>query len=744
MSKLDDGKDERTDLKNIMKDIELLGYSHMTWKEKKAFENRKVASLGGKRLILGRFCGSSSGNSGSGVKRSEVKRRPEDRVLKSSQGVFRKVSGELTQRVSIYIYKGLVMESILAFEEEQREFQQQEISSTLSSSSYGLKLVPWMSWEEWLFVYDSLFSDSLHAVSSALRKISTWGSRGCLPVTIEVTASIIEIQMRDPHFRKDQTIDASNKNRANQGFDDSLSDEMLAMLYCMAIMRLVNGVVEKTRKQCEVSIAVAADAINMPRTLIDIRHEGSHRELPALQIVRSASVKAVDWLKSYYWEPQKKAVPFQGDSTTKIRKRIKSKLRELAFCLKAKESPELSSSPLQGKRNKKQITNVVKNLVGLYSSCSSEVVSIVLDFLLKTLNSSHSMELLEDTQVGPSIDTFLHDWKLVITKFSNKQPELLVALLNAVLGMIEVQETKKDEIGGQLISSDNSAEIHQVEHLSSLFAWLASNLKELKHGHKAFKTSSADVKSTGDSSLSNAALMQLVHKCLVLSASGNKQLLDSAILIAQLIGDNHLMKKLNKISFLVLSNSEIIENDVSLFNSKDLIQPDESISQAREKLELIKHCRIKVKKAKTTDGDVEISRKWIVATSWNPCPIGMLPNSFGSSGCLPVLDYKDDENKFPEMSQARENLVSNHYNETIQPDIPLLDDFVDKKRRRAVEDDCVSDVEDVWSPQGFDDKLWIGGLWKKLVDVSLWEGHKYYSKVEELAAMKFRFKEMQL
>lgn len=35
---------------------------------------------------------------------------------------------------------------------------------------------------------------------------------------------------------------------------------------------LFNGVVEKTRKKTEVSIAVAADAIGIPRTLIDIRH----------------------------------------------------------------------------------------------------------------------------------------------------------------------------------------------------------------------------------------------------------------------------------------------------------------------------------------------------------------------------------------------------------------------------------------------------------------------------------------
>lgn len=34
----------------------------------------------------------------------------------------------------------------------------------------------------------------------------------------------------------------------------------------------MNGVVEKTRKKTEVSLAVAADAIGIPRMLIDIRH----------------------------------------------------------------------------------------------------------------------------------------------------------------------------------------------------------------------------------------------------------------------------------------------------------------------------------------------------------------------------------------------------------------------------------------------------------------------------------------
>ncbi|XP_065626870.1 pre-rRNA-processing protein las1 isoform X2 [Quercus suber] len=83
--------------------------------------------------------------------------------------------------------------------------------------------------------------------------------------------------------------------------------------------------------------------------LIDIHHEGSHRELPALQIVRSASLKALDWLISYYWEPQKKAIPFQGGSTASIRKEIKFKVHELASCLQVDQSPLPDPSVVKGK-----------------------------------------------------------------------------------------------------------------------------------------------------------------------------------------------------------------------------------------------------------------------------------------------------------------------------------------------------------------------------------------------------------
>ncbi|XP_077240055.1 axoneme-associated protein MST101(2) protein [Tasmannia lanceolata] len=104
--------DEEMDIQKILKDIQYLGSEHMSWKERKELENQKVVTLGGKPpkkhriplnvatismkkqkqreqktlqegLILGRFGKQASNH------RVE-KHKAEDRVLKASEGRFRK------------------------------------------------------------------------------------------------------------------------------------------------------------------------------------------------------------------------------------------------------------------------------------------------------------------------------------------------------------------------------------------------------------------------------------------------------------------------------------------------------------------------------------------------------------------------------------------------------------------------------------------------------------------------------
>ncbi|KAH9741767.1 Las1-like family protein [Citrus sinensis] len=621
------------------------------------------------------------------------------------------------------------MEPLLGFEDEVMNVgEDKEMSS--SSSSNGYKLVPWLSWDEWDFVRESLFSSSSDKVASALRRISTWRSRGCLPVVIDVTASIIEIQQKDPYYRS-----RDNEFQAANVLD---SDQLLAMLYCMAIMRLVNCVVEKTRRKTEASIAEAANAIGIPRKLIDVRHEGSHRDLPALQVVRDCSDKALDWLQAYYWEPQKNQIPLQRDGAIDIRREIKSKLQELAFCLKMKQNPQLGPSLMKGKRGKhyeglcgrnkfisvmtgklhssksggsnKKWTKCLKNLVKLYSTLSSEIVSVLLEFLLNAFDDSSNLEFPNDSHVVKNVQTSLDDWKPVITKFSNKDPELLLSLLKAVLYMIENEEAKKYETGGQsLTSTEYGMGTHRMEHLSYLFAWLVGLLEGLKSLRKT--------NSSAERNISNSFLVELLRKCLLLSATGNKLLVDSSLHLAQLVGNLSIMEKLRKLSLICLSHLDGSEENSSLSRCENV---QEDILRAEKKLEFVKHYKMERKVVMTADGDVGNRNRWVLAKSWNSCPIGMLPRDLGSSGHLPILDCDDRKQSGPQPVEKNEIMELNQYGGKREAscDIHQLDNSSIKKMKETVEV-CQLNTDGI---SLFDDSighLMIGGVWKKVSEQEL-------------------------
>lgn len=272
-----------------------------------------------------------------------------------------------------------------------------------------------------------------------------------------------------------------------------------------------------------------------------------------------------------------------------------------------------------------------------------------------------------------------------------------------------------------LLSSDDRPEDYQVEHLSSLFTWLVRIFKELKPRRKKDSASEKNVSSV-ETTVSKSLLVELLRRCLMLLSSGNKQLMDSAFHLAQMIGDSHLIGKLKKFSFLVSPNLNVIEDDSSHLNLNNLlIQQEESISQAAKKLEWIKHCRrMKANVVKTADAEVLSSNRWVVAKSWNPCPIGMLPRAVGSSGRLPVLDCNEDQNKVMEISQTNENWELNPCNRKREAssDNQLLDDSSIKKKKVTFED-CTSNDEDVSLSEGVNGHLMIGGVWKKVGEEDL-------------------------
>ncbi|CAM8930465.1 unnamed protein product [Rhodiola kirilowii] len=466
----------------------------------------------------------------------------------------------------------------------------------------GSNVVPWSSWHEWDIVRDSLFSSS---PASALHRIRAWRGKGCLPAVVDITASLIEIQQKDPFFNA--------KRAGGQLGDELLSQEMMSMLYCMAIIRLVNCVIERTRKRNGKSIAEAAEEIQIPRMLIDIRHEGSHRDLPSFAILRLASVEALEWLKMYYWNPQKEAVSCE-DENRDVKKQIKAKINELAYMLTMKDTPKKSSPIVDKKREnngyvamfysdylnfmhyktslvrsvcpKKQISKALKNLLRLYLSFPSAVVDMLLNYMVKHYSSSLS-DLDIDVQSTPSeknMQSVFDDWEPAIVKVSEKDPNFIFTFLEAVLNETQRQYSEENNIGDHSMSSlETVKDSLRVCSLSALFAWLVGNLRNMK---PSLDKSSADTcNDTSEMLTPRYRIMKLMRTCLDVATPDNEQLTRSVLVLAQLTANGSLSEKLKKLLKASLFGTTC---PIDTMSEHTIEQQENHLRQAAKQFEQVK------------------------------------------------------------------------------------------------------------------------------------------------------------
>lgn len=545
------------------------------------------------------------------------------------------------------------MESLEGIEADFESYLNNEHDQQRPSSD-GCKQVPWLNWEEWDSVRESLFSSSPHRFAFALQRVETWRSRGSIPGPVDVTCSLLEIQLKDGFIEREE-----------QPADALYSEHLLQMLYTMGILRLVNCVIEKTRKRDEVSIAVAARAIGIPRKLIDLRHEGSHRELPSLLVLRDASYEALEWLKSFYWEPQKAQIPLKRDGTASIRREVKTKLRKLSVCFQLKQNPQYDSPLVKEKCSYKKIRKIVSSIVELYPSFSAEISSVLLEVLLKALDSSKSADL--QNQSGQDIRVFLDVWKPVVLEFSNREPELLLTLLKSVLDMIQNNERRRYETDVSL--TDKSAEeVSQAGQLPFLFAWLVGLLTVSKHFER---NSSLEVKPP------STFLMELIRQCLLLGALGHELVQKSSFVLGDIVGGRVLKEKLKKLS-LVDPSKQSTSSTLVTTTSTTLREQEKNLESAGKRLESVK---LQLSKKKGSDETEKVNKRWRKAKTWSPCPIGMLPRIIGSSGRLPLLDPQNTHNMISKQAQGNSNAKRG-----AECNAQLLDNSAFKRARKSTED----------------------------------------------------------
>jgi len=161
------------------------------------------------------------------------------------------------------------------------------------------KVCRWASWAEWSNVYSQLLSRDATVRGQGMRRICTWRSRGRIPVAIDLTGSYVEIMLNDPVL--------------NPATETPRSDYELRMMYSMAMVRLVNGIVDVAQQGAVAkNMFTLAEKLAWPRWFVELRHAATHQELPALPALRLASQEALFLLFERFWRPQLDLVEQRG------------------------------------------------------------------------------------------------------------------------------------------------------------------------------------------------------------------------------------------------------------------------------------------------------------------------------------------------------------------------------------------------------------------------------------------------
>lgn len=204
----------------------------------------------------------------------------------------------------------------------------------------------------------------------------------------------------------------------------------------------------------------------------------------------------------------------------------------------------------------------------------------------------------------------------------------------------------------------------ETKALASLFQWLVQILGSRKPAvhHKG---TAAEIE-TMEKYFPKLVIMKLLRKCLVVCSNGNKHMMNSALALAEMMGNNKLLNdklakllSLKRVSDLDVSEEAVGPPEINSFE-KFLSIENESIDAASKSLESIK-LQGRTKKSKKleeaiVDDCAEMKPRWTTAKSWKPCPIGKSAHSLGyCSGSTVVVGCNNDNPQSSKHQEWRQN-----------------------------------------------------------------------------------------
>jgi hypothetical protein len=155
------------------------------------------------------------------------------------------------------------------------------------------RMVPWMNWEEWLFVKNLLFSSDTNLVLQGIDIVNAWKLRSTgVPVAVESTAIFSDLILKMEQCLCEEEVN---------GYASSYNE--LTFAAALAMIRMVNGMIDVEQKGVySKSVNTIAESIGLPRVFVDMRHRCSHNDIPSFEVLFSTLKNAKQWLFDFYWQ----------------------------------------------------------------------------------------------------------------------------------------------------------------------------------------------------------------------------------------------------------------------------------------------------------------------------------------------------------------------------------------------------------------------------------------------------------
>ncbi|KAJ3367999.1 Ribosomal biogenesis protein las1l [Allomyces arbusculus] len=315
------------------------------------------------------------------------------------------------------------------------------------------RIIPWVDDNEWEDVHHWLYAEDPNDRQRGVERVHAWMSRGRVPHSVQATANMVEIALRQE--------------------SDTLTESELRALYSLAVIRFINGNVDSSqRRHYAQSVSTLANELSIPLWLVDLRHQATHDTLPALVVLMQARETILAWLRDHYWLRQRNVL-------ADTRNELLDHLKVFRKARKDELRSSLSAAAMR-QRDAEPVSNaaVARILNETLAGDATTVVQVLIPALVAPGALVPTLERARASFPGDLSSKQFELWMPLLTAVQTAHPcfyeELLFALTDRIAQATRVVD------GDQQSGENGNTDALTPSYFASIHSWIKYLLKTVE------------------------------------------------------------------------------------------------------------------------------------------------------------------------------------------------------------------------------------------------------------------------